>query len=68
MLLLRRPDGDMQVPGWEINLGPLGIWETNFQAAQMQAFNPALVMILIPFNNLVLYPWLRRRGWEPTSP
>jgi POT family proton-dependent oligopeptide transporter len=24
-------------------------------------------MILIPFNNLVLYPWLRKRGWEPTS-
>ena len=27
-----------------------------FQPAQMQALNPALVMILIPFNNLVLYP------------
>jgi len=35
--------------------------------AQMQAINPLLVMILIPFNNLVLYPWLKRRGWEPTS-
>jgi POT family proton-dependent oligopeptide transporter len=59
--------GDMAVPGYEINLGPLGVWETNFQPAQMQAFNPALVMLLIPFNNFVLYPWLRRRGWEPTS-
>ncbi len=38
-----------------------------FTASQMQALNPALVMILIPFNNLVLYPWLRRRGWEPTA-
>jgi POT family proton-dependent oligopeptide transporter len=28
----------------------------------MQALNPALVMILIPFNNLVLYPALRRWG------
>ena len=37
-----------------------------FQAAQMQALNPALVMILIPFNNLVLYPALRRFGFEPT--
>ncbi|MBI4956628.1 MAG: MFS transporter [Myxococcales bacterium] len=37
-----------------------------FEPAQMQALNPALVMILIPFNNLVLYPALRRGGWEPT--
>ncbi|MBB1472302.1 MULTISPECIES: oligopeptide:H+ symporter [unclassified Luteimonas] len=38
-----------------------------FTASQMQALNPALVMILIPFNNLVLYPLLRRMGWEPTA-
>jgi POT family proton-dependent oligopeptide transporter len=38
-----------------------------FQASQMQALNPALVMILIPFNNLVLYPALRRFGVEPTA-
>jgi POT family proton-dependent oligopeptide transporter len=38
-----------------------------FKPAQMQALNPALVMILIPFNNLVLFPWLRRRGWQPTQ-
>jgi POT family proton-dependent oligopeptide transporter len=38
-----------------------------FSASQMQALNPALVMLLIPFNNLVLYPALRRRGWEPTA-
>jgi POT family proton-dependent oligopeptide transporter len=35
--------------------------------AQMQALNPLLVMLLIPFNNLVLYPFLRRLGWEPTA-
>lgn len=35
--------------------------------SQMQALNPALVMILIPFNNLVLYPALRRFGIEPTA-
>jgi POT family proton-dependent oligopeptide transporter len=23
-------------------------------------------MLLIPLNNLVLFPWLRARGWEPT--
>ena len=38
-----------------------------FVSSQMQALNPALVMILIPFNNLVLYPALRRMGWEPTA-
>ncbi len=38
-----------------------------FQPAQMQALNPLLVMLLIPFNNLVLYPLLRRRGFEPTA-
>ena len=53
----------MHVPTWDITAG----WETNFQPAQMQAFNPLFVMILIPFNNLVLYPWLRKRGWEPTA-
>ena len=59
--------GDMAVPTHTFHLGFLGDWETNFQPAQMQAFNPLFVMLLIPFNNLVLYPWLRRRGWEPTS-
>jgi proton-dependent oligopeptide transporter, POT family len=38
-----------------------------FEPAQMQALNPALVMLLIPFNNLVLYPVLRRFGYEPTA-
>src|SRR4051812_41216947 len=33
----------------------------------MQALNPLLVMMLIPFNNLVLYPVLRRRGVGPTA-
>ncbi|MCD9029630.1 oligopeptide:H+ symporter [Luteimonas sp. BDR2-5] len=38
-----------------------------FSASQMQALNPAMVMLLIPFNNLVLYPALRRMGYEPTA-
>ena len=38
-----------------------------FSAAQMQALNPMLVMLIIPFNNLVLYPALRRMGFEPTA-
>ncbi|EIM02077.1 MFS transporter [Rhodanobacter thiooxydans] len=46
--------GEMTMPSW-------------FRAAQMQALNPLLVMLLIPFNNLVLYPLLRRAGYEPTA-
>jgi POT family proton-dependent oligopeptide transporter len=38
-----------------------------FQSSQMQALNPLLVMLLIPFNNLILYPALRRLGYEPTA-
>ncbi|MBR7779792.1 oligopeptide:H+ symporter [Undibacterium sp. BYS50W] len=38
-----------------------------FQAAQMQALNPMLVMLLIPFNNLILYPMLKRMGVELTA-
>jgi POT family proton-dependent oligopeptide transporter len=58
---------NMSSPSWDFDLGTAGIWELTFRPAQMQALNPALVMLMIPFNNLVLYPWLRRRGWEPTS-
>ncbi len=38
-----------------------------FQSAQMQALNPILVLLLIPFNNIVLYPLLRRMGIEVTA-
>jgi POT family proton-dependent oligopeptide transporter len=37
------------------------------EASQMQALNPLLVMAIIPFNNLVLYPALRRWGLEPSA-
>lgn len=40
---------------------------TWFEPSQMQALNPLLVMLLIPFNNLLLYPALRRAGIEPTA-
>ena len=36
------------------------------EAGQMQALNPLLIMLMIPFNNMVLYPALRRIGFEPT--
>ncbi|HSM12389.1 MAG TPA: oligopeptide:H+ symporter [Lysobacter sp.] len=37
------------------------------EPAQMQALNPLLVMLLIPFNHIVLYPALKRMGFEPTA-
>jgi POT family proton-dependent oligopeptide transporter len=37
------------------------------EAAQMQALNPALVLALIPLNNFVVFPWLRRLGYEPST-
>ena len=48
----------------EVNL--LG-WTFEVIPAQMQALNPLLVMILIPFNNLVLFPLLNRIGLVPTA-
>ncbi len=36
-------------------------------AGQMQALNPLLVMLLIPFNNLVLYPLLTKLGFNVTA-
>ncbi|MEO6276795.1 oligopeptide:H+ symporter [Roseateles sp.] len=38
-----------------------------FQSSMMQALNPLLVMILIPLNNLVLYPALQRMGLRVTA-
>jgi POT family proton-dependent oligopeptide transporter len=38
-----------------------------FHEAQMQALNPLLVLLLIPFNNAVLFPLMRRIGIEPTA-
>ena len=50
------PHGSWWWPSWLVK-----------DAAQMQALNPALVMLLIPFNNLVLYPALRKFGFNPTA-
>ncbi len=38
-----------------------------FESSQMQVVNPALVMILLPFTSLVLFPWLDRRRGKPIS-
>jgi POT family proton-dependent oligopeptide transporter len=56
---------DQKASTWVLQAGGMAKPDW-FQPAQMQALNPALVMILIPFNNLVLYPALRKIGWNPT--
>ncbi|MDT3282144.1 POT-type proton-dependent oligopeptide transporter [Shewanella scandinavica] len=45
---------DMSKPAW-------------FEPAMMQALNPLLVMLLIPFNNFVLYPAIERMGVKLTA-
>ncbi len=50
------PHGEWWWPSWLVK-----------DAAQMQALNPLLVMLLVPFNNLVLYPALRRMGINVTA-
>ncbi len=57
---------DQKASTWVLQAGGMAKPDW-FEPAQMQALNPLLVMILIPFNNLVLYPALRRMGWEPTA-
>lgn len=37
------------------------------EPSQMQALNPLFVMLLIPLNNLVLFPALRKIGFEVTA-
>ncbi|MFA9216247.1 MAG: oligopeptide:H+ symporter [Sphingomonadaceae bacterium] len=41
-------------------------WEFTLLPAQMQAVNPILVMLLIPVNNLLLFPLMRAIGITPT--
>ncbi|TYQ13987.1 UNVERIFIED_ORG: POT family proton-dependent oligopeptide transporter [Zoogloea ramigera] len=41
-------------------------WDFTLLPAQMQAINPILVMLLIPLNNVVLYPLMRAIGINPT--
>ncbi len=59
---------DQKASTWVLQAGAMKLpaWSWFTSASQMQAVNPLLVMLLIPFNNLVLYPLLRALGVEPT--
>ncbi len=52
----------MTLPTWTV----FG-WQPFKMASQMQFLNPILVMILIPFNNLVLFPALKKIGINLTQ-
>lgn len=57
---------DQKASTWVLQAGAMTkpSW---FQPSQMQALNPLLVMLLIPFNNAILYPALKRIGFEATA-
>jgi POT family proton-dependent oligopeptide transporter len=57
---------DQKTSTWVLQAGAMTKPEW-FQPSQMQALNPLLVMLLIPFNNLVLYPALGRWGVQVTA-
>jgi proton-dependent oligopeptide transporter, POT family len=51
----------VQARSMNLRIGP---WD--FEPAQMQLVNPALVMLLIPFTSGIVYPFFKRLGWELT--
>ncbi len=57
---------DQKTSTWVIQAGAM-LKPDWFQPSQMQALNPLLVMVLIPFNNLVLYPTLQKLGVTVTA-
>lgn len=57
---------DQKASTWVLQAGGMTRPEW-FEPAQMQALNPALVMLLVPFNNFVLYPLLARLGYTMTA-
>ncbi len=57
---------DQKASTWVLQAGHMTLPSFMTSASQMQSLNPLLVMLLIPINNLVLYPLIRRLGVEPT--
>jgi POT family proton-dependent oligopeptide transporter len=54
---------DQKASTWVLQAGQMTT-TMGILPAQMQAINPLLVMLLIPFNNLLLYPTLKKFGIE----
>lgn len=57
---------DQKASTWVLQGNKMTLPELSWfkQAAQMQALNPILVMLLIPFNNVVLFPFFKKIGKE----
>jgi POT family proton-dependent oligopeptide transporter len=56
----------MVLPHWDLPSW-VPAWMHLQKASQMQSVNPLLVMLIIPFNNAIAYPLLRKVGIEPTA-
>jgi POT family proton-dependent oligopeptide transporter len=57
---------DQKASTWVLQGGAMELPGFMQKASQMQSLNPLLVMILIPFNNAVLYPLLNAVGLKVT--
>jgi POT family proton-dependent oligopeptide transporter len=45
----------------------LQVGDITLAPSQLQALNPLMVMLLIPFLSFVVFPWFERKGWAPTA-
>ncbi|MFY0530185.1 POT family MFS transporter [Archangium gephyra] len=59
---------DQKASTWVIQATKMDLMVGSFELApsQLQALNPIMVMMLIPLNNFVLFPWLERKGVQIT--
>lgn len=60
---------DQKASTWVVQASQMNlqVGSITLQPSQLQALNPLMVMLLIPFNSFVVFPWLERRGWQPTA-
>jgi POT family proton-dependent oligopeptide transporter len=43
----------------------IGSWSLSILPSQVQAVNAVLILLFVPLFTAGLFPWLRRKGWEP---
>jgi proton-dependent oligopeptide transporter, POT family len=60
---------DQKASTWVVQAATmdLTLGSTTIQPSQLQALNPLFVMMLIPLNSFVFFPWLERRGLKVTA-
>ena len=59
---------DQKASTWVVQATQMDLMVGSFKLApsQLQALNPLMVMLLIPLNTFLLFPWLERRGVKIT--